>query len=264
MIDTAAVTEAIVEVCAETILPRFRRLDADEVRAKARPGDLVTIADAEAEAALTAFLAAGDPGALIVGEEATFARPELLRGLPDAERAWVVDPVDGTVNFAHGDARFGVMVAELRWGEVVRGWIWQPINARMFVAEKGAGVTMDGRPLQRLREPGRVVRGATLRRLRRQEVPGYALRHTVGSCAIDYPRLALGELDLLAYGHDKAWDHAAGTLMVTELGGRAAVADGRDWRPGVHGGVLLSAASPGLWERAERDLLRPLGPDALR
>ncbi|MDO5535892.1 MAG: inositol monophosphatase, partial [Propionibacteriaceae bacterium] len=146
---TDAVSELIAEVCDRVILPRFRALDAHEVEHK-RPGDVVTIADREAEAELTAAFRAATPDALVVGEEASFADPSLPRGLAGAAHAWVIDPVDGTRNFASGSPDFGVMVAEVRDGATTRGWIWQPQRGDLYVAERGGGATCNGTPLVRV------------------------------------------------------------------------------------------------------------------
>nr|NLI50124.1 inositol monophosphatase [Propionibacterium sp.] len=251
---TDAVTDLIRDVAARLILPRFGHLRPDQVVAKA-PGDLVTVADREAELELARVLAAHHPGALIVGEEAAFADPRLVADVPDAEQAWLIDPLDGTANFAGGRPDFGVMVAEVRNGEVVRGWIWQPVHRRLLVAEHGAGVECDGVSLPRLPDPQDPIRGAVPRRLRREPVPGFDLRSSSHSCAVDYPALLLGDLDLVAFRHTQAWDHAAGVLMVTELGGFAAAHPGIPWRPGVRGPVLLSASSAELWRHADAALV---------
>ena len=94
-----------------------------------KPGDLVTVADREAEVELARVLRAAEPGVLVVGEEGVFTDPSSLEPLPTAEHAWVIDPVDGTRNFARGRADFAVMLAEVRHGVTVRGWIWQPVHA---------------------------------------------------------------------------------------------------------------------------------------
>ncbi len=96
------------------ILPRFRRLGADAVRSKTGPLDLVTDADEAAERVITAGLHKLFPGCVVVGEEATAADPALLGRLADADLAFVVDPVDGTANFAAGVPLFGCMAAAIR------------------------------------------------------------------------------------------------------------------------------------------------------
>lgn len=253
---TASVTDAIVDVSARLVVPRFRTLKVDQIEQK-HPGDLVTVADKEAEAELTEIFRAGDPDALVLGEEAVFADPSLLDGLPTAEHAWVIDPVDGTNNFARGSADFGVMVVECRRGDPVRSWIWQPIHDRMFIAEAGGGVTLNGEALAPLPEPGRPLRAAAPKSLRHNDLSGFLLRPTARSCAIDYPHVALGELDVLCYRSQNPWDHLPGALLVSELGGRAALHGGDAYRAGRHGVLLLVAGSPDAWQAADDALVTP-------
>ncbi|MBV8535357.1 MAG: inositol monophosphatase, partial [Alphaproteobacteria bacterium] len=88
----------IRRVAEEQVLTRFRRLADHEIREKA-PGNLVTIADTEAELALTSALMALLPGSLVVGEEAVALDPAVLDQLAGDEPVWIIDPVDGTMNF---------------------------------------------------------------------------------------------------------------------------------------------------------------------
>lgn len=238
---TDDVSQLIIEVCERVILPRFRALERHEVEQK-RPGDLVTIADREAEAELTAAFRAATPGALVVGEEASFGNPRLADGLAGADHAWVIDPVDGTRNFASGSIDFGVMVAEVRAGRTVRGWIWQPLHDALYVAERGAGATCNGTPLARLTPGEAPWTVAVWPRLRHLRPAGLELRATRGSCAIDYPAVARGELDGLAYRSLNPWDHLPGSLLVGEVGG-ACLVDGRPYGPGGAGRMLAIGAS---------------------
>lgn len=249
---TQEVSDLIVEVCAEVILPRFQMLDDHEVEHK-RPGDLVTIADQEAERVLTAAFSAAYPDALVMGEEAVFDRPELLKALPDAEEAWVIDPVDGTRNFVKGRRDFGVMVAHTRHGRPVRGWIWQPLHDRMWVAELGAGVTRNSELLQPRPEPNAPWTAAVPPNLYRPEAPGFRFTRRAGACAIDYGRLADGTIDLLGYTTANPWDHLPGSLIITELGGTVSHG-GRPYWAGSSGPFLLAAASPGLSKLALHSL----------
>jgi len=107
------------EVARAEVMPRFRNLGPGGVRTKTDALDVVTEADTAAEAAITAGLLRRFPGAVVVGEEATAADPSLLGRLGDADLAFVVDPVDGTANFADGLPLFAVMAAALIRGEVV-------------------------------------------------------------------------------------------------------------------------------------------------
>ena len=131
---TDQVSELLADVADRLILPRFGALKSSDIQEK-KPGDLVTVADREAEIELARVLRAAEPGVLVVGEEGVFTDPSCLDLLPTAEHAWVIDPVDGTRNFARGGADFAVMLAEVRNAVTVRGWIWQPEHEVAWVAE---------------------------------------------------------------------------------------------------------------------------------
>ncbi len=238
---TDDVNALIREVTDRLILPRFRHLAPDEVIQK-HPGDLVTVADREAEVALTQALQRATPDAVIVGEEATFADPTTLTRLNGADHAWVIDPVDGTRNFAHGSEDFGVMLAEVRGGQTVRGWIWQPRHDQFFEVERGSGATCNGEPLSPVRPHDAPWTAAVWGTLESAHDPRLQMRRTRGACAIDYPALARGEVDALAYRSIHPWDHLAGALLVTELGGVSRV-DGRPYGPGVTGALIVTASS---------------------
>ena len=116
--DLRAVAAILRDVGRAEIMPLFRKLQAVDVRSKTGPLDLVTVADERAETAIAAALTQRFPGCAVVGEEAASADPALLHRLGDADLTFVVDPIDGTSNFAAGLPLFGVMVAALRRGEI--------------------------------------------------------------------------------------------------------------------------------------------------
>lgn len=264
------------DVADEHVLPRWRRLADGEVMEK-HPGDLVTVADREAELAITAWLRERHPDALVLGEEAAAAEPALLRDFARAEHAFTVDPLDGTKNFVAGSADFGLMVAQLRRGIPVRSWIWQPVHRRAAVAERGSGArvrTASGwQPLSCPPAPAqeadwRIATSAF--RLRGSQFGGLVgLTGSWVSCAVDYPHLAAGDATSLLYSHTMPWDHAPGTLLATEAGARVCRLDGRDYRtderaPGHPGARipwqqwLLVTGDPGVHERIRRALARGL------
>ena len=112
------------DVAAEIITPRFRALAEHHVSEKA-PGSLVTIADHEAEVAITTALRTAYPEAVVLGEEAYEADPSILADYAAAGHAFTVDPVDGTRNFVHGSADHAVMVAEIVDGRTRSGHLPQ-------------------------------------------------------------------------------------------------------------------------------------------
>ena len=235
----------IQDVAAEVITPRFRALDPDEVDEK-NPGDLVTAADREAEELLTRVLRDAHPGAMVLGEEAYAGDASLLDRFAAAEHAFTVDPVDGTKNFVHGSPDHAVMVAELKAGRSVRSWIWQPQHETAYVAELGSGAYRDGVRLRR--DPaGQPPSGRTSRRRwigrRVGDMPPLELSWVC--CGVDYPKLVEGETDVLVYGRGNPWDHAPGSLLVTEVGGYVGTTAGAEYVPGA-------ALPPGLVVAADR------------
>ena len=247
---TEEVSDLLVDVAARIVLPRWRTLTRSEVFDKGH-GDLVTVADREAEAELTAALSG--PGVAVIGEEAVSADPATLAGLATSDHAWVIDPVDGTGNFARGSADFAVMLAEVKGGETVRSWIWQPVHQRLYVAERGAGVTRNGARLAP-RPRGDDLRGPLQRGRPAQPPPWLHLAPTARCCGVEYPRVIEGDLDFLGYRSMKPWDHLPGALMVTELGGRVATVEGQDYRAMTTGRSLLAAATPAIWSRVRGTL----------
>ncbi|HET8601087.1 MAG TPA: inositol monophosphatase [Segeticoccus sp.] len=257
--DTDAVLQLLKDTAEAVINPRFQALSKDQVEEK-HPGDLVTVADRESEELLTKALLADDPDALVVGEEAVDQDPSILDALDGADHAWTVDPVDGTKNFVAGSPDHAVMVAELRSGQVVRGWIWQPQHEQAYVAERGAGAECNGvrisRPLP-AGEPGQ-LRGATsYRKLWGAQIGQLEpLGPTHLCCGIDYGRLASGLVDFLVYRRAKPWDHAPGSLIATESGGRVGRADGSDYDPRTRQHGLLAAGSSAAFATALRQMGR--------
>ena len=258
--DSDAVLALMVEVAEEVIDPRFRSLEAGQVDEK-NPGDLVTVADREAEVLLTRALTSAYPGAVVLGEEAYAGDDSLLTAFRTADHAFTVDPVDGTKNFVHGSRDHAVMVGEVRSGEAVRGWIWQPQHRRAYVAERGAGAYRDGERLTRppVGEPPRVV---TSRRrwLGRSFGDLPPLELTWVCCGVDYPKLVEGEADAVVYGRANPWDHVPGSLLVTEAGGFVGTHAGTAYRPGHESEAearptgLVVAADRATYDRVVRHL----------
>lgn len=252
------VTGILRDAAELAILPRFRTLADGEVTEKA-PGEVVTVADREAELLIGQRLR-GIVDAPVVGEESTAADPGLLAALREAPVAWVVDPLDGTANFVAGRPEFAVMAALVRGGETVAAWIVQPVGGNVYVAEKGAGAWRDGVRLHRAPAPGDPadLRGAVLTRFLdpagRARVaavaPRFAEVEQGAMCAgVDYPRLVEGELDFVLYQRSLPWDHAPGSLLLTEAGGVARHLDGVPYRPSdTRSRPLLDAADGATWE----------------
>ncbi|MBN42699.1 MAG: inositol-1-monophosphatase, partial [Alphaproteobacteria bacterium] len=140
------VTELIKAVADDIILPRFKALGDGEVDQK-DGGEVVTIADLESEAWLTRHLPDLVPGSVVVGEEAVFADKSIFKRLSGVDPVWVIDPVDGTWNFANGRSIFAVIVAFVINGEVEAGWIYEPVSERLAFGGREAGVLLDNKTI---------------------------------------------------------------------------------------------------------------------
>ncbi len=138
--------EEILQSCADKyILPRFKSLEAHEIRTKSSPEDLVTDADIETEEELIRLLPKLIPGSVVIGEEGVSKDETLLNALKDDEKViWVVDPVDGTRNFTKGDNYFCTMVALVSKGETVQSWIYDVPAKNSQSPKKAAAPIMGG------------------------------------------------------------------------------------------------------------------------
>jgi len=245
------------EVARAEVMPRFRTLRADQIREKA-PGDYVTEADTACEAVLTARLTELLPGSLVVGEEAVAADPAVLNRFNEDRPVWIIDPVDGTRNFAEGRTKFAVIVALVWHGETLAGWIHDPVADQTVQARKGAGawlgeqhlsLSSQCRPLDHMTgSPGALGNKALSKALDK-------VIHNA-SAGHDYLALARGEIDFAAFRGMRPWDHAAGILILEEAGGHTAFLDGSPYRlsPPDVGGILATCGRQ-TWERV-RELIR--------
>jgi len=242
------------EAAERIILPGLGALHSDQIALKS-PGEVVTVVDRDCEAFLSERLAALLPEATVVGEEAVASDPGLLDALA-TDLCWIVDPLDGTANYALGTGPFGVMVALTSAAEILGGWILDPVSGRLCGAELGHGARIDGIRFE-ASGSGRGQPVAAVSRLfadplrRDRVIAALASCQVTDSprCAADqYPRVALGVHDITYFDRTISWDHAAGVLFLNECGGRAAHPDGAAYRVDQPRSGLLVATSPALWD----------------
>jgi len=243
------------------VMPRFRNLAAGAVRAKTGPLDLVTEADEAAERAITAALASRFPGVPVVGEEAASADPSVLRRLAGAELAFVVDPIDGTANYAAGMPMFGVMAAAISHGEVIGAAIHEPVMDETALALRGEGAWTERADGSRsdlcvaTSAPVAEMAGmASWRFLPAEHRPAVAanMAQTAGAwdcrCSAHQYRLAAaGHVHFLLYYRLYPWDHAPGVLIHREAGGYSARFDGRPYDPLDVWSGLICAPDESSW-----------------
>ncbi|MEM7751957.1 MAG: inositol monophosphatase [Pseudomonadota bacterium] len=252
-----AMIQLVRTVAKAEILPRFRRLGASDVSTKTGPEDLVTEADVNAEAAIAAGVRTLLPDALIVGEEAAEANPDLLGQIADAPLSVIVDPVDGTWNFAKGLATFGVILAVAERGETVFGLLYDPVLDDWIWTRRGGGAWYataagDARRLTLSPPTSEDLTGfvplfnfpRAVRLRLADEMPGLRRIWSVRCSCHEYRTLVFAGADFCVSNALKPWDHAAGALAVSEAGGAVGLMDGRPYRASItSGGSLVTARS---------------------
>lgn len=228
-------------------------------------GDPVTEVDLQMEAALRAGLLAITPDAVIIGEEAASVDDAILGDLC-APLLWLVDPVDGTGNFASGNGPFGVMVALCRDGTTEASWTYDPVIDRMCHAVRDEGAFIDGARCD--------VQPTPPARPRASISTHYMEAHVADQCtalardrvdivplprcaAYHYPSLALGESEIAVFRRTLPWDHAGPALFLEEAGGKVVRWDGSAYRFHDDGCGIIAAATPELAQQA-LDLWHPL------
>jgi myo-inositol-1(or 4)-monophosphatase len=223
---------AIAAACAGgRVLMELRR-ETLEVSLKDARANLVTSADLRAQAAVTAVLREAFPDHAVVGEEGTV-------GDPNTEQVWFVDPLDGTTNYAHGLPFFDVSVALRDRTGTVCGVVCDPYHDELFVASRGAGATLNGRPLSvsavdrldralvvtQAQSSDPEVIGAFARLLEALMNASRGVRFP-GAPALVLCAIAAGRLEAYCERDMDPWDISAGTLILEEAGGRMTRFDG--------------------------------------
>ncbi len=269
--DLDRLSSVLSQVAAAELMPRFENVAALQVQRKTSAFDIVTDADEAAERAITAQLMTCWPDAVVIGEEAAGRDPGRLDALGSADLAILIDPLDGTKNFASGLPLFGVMAAALVAGEVVGSVIHDPVVGTTALALRDGGAWMQDRsgvqrrlhvaeaaPVEEMEgiagtnflpEPLKAQVGMRLARLR--------MTNWFRCAAHEYRLAADGHCHMLFYNRLMPWDHAAGWLLHREAGGYGAHFDGSPYLPTHRSGGLLYAPDRASWEALHAALLGP-------
>lgn len=270
----ALILAEILRGAAQTeILPRFRNLSAGAIRTKTSQLDLVTDADEAAESRIEAEILCAFPNAVVIGEESVSREPSRLDGLADADLAFILDPIDGTLNFASGLPLFGVMASAIIKGEVVCGVILDPICDDWAMAVRGEGAWLqrpDGAtaslqvasPVTLSQMAGNVswrFLPSEMKSVVTGHFPRIAMAADLRCAAHTYRQIAGGYLHFAFFSSVMPWDHAAGWLIHQEAGGYSAHFDGSPYRPVNRGGGLIAAPDKESWQALRDALLQPQG-----
>lgn len=215
-------------------LRRDLRLDADQVEWKANPKDVVTEADRQTEAMITAAIRSAYPEHGILGEESG-------RSQSDSPYCWVIDPIDGTASYIHNQTFYSTSVGLLRDGKPVAGAVYLPELDELYYAAVCCGAFCNGRPIHVLDHgplmQSQVATGFSCVRAgwTRNNLPYFCAVtlearevRRFGSAAADLCLVACGKLDAYWELNLQLYDYAAGWLIATEAGGRVTDLQGGD------------------------------------
>ncbi|MEZ0072701.1 inositol monophosphatase family protein [Planotetraspora sp. GP83] len=250
---------AIAEEAGQMLLAK-RPARPEVLATKSSPTDVVTALDRAAEQLIRTRIAEARPYDAILGEEGGATPGE-------GGARWVVDPIDGTVNFLYGVPDWAVSIAVEVDGEIVAGVVNNVPRGELFTASKGGGAWLAGErlrcntgvPLDRALVATGFGYAAERRRVQAevlsQVLPRVRDIRRGGSCAIDLCSVASGRVDAYYERGTNYWDHAAGGLIAAEAGARIAGLNGRP--PSVE---MAVCAAPGLFEDLH-DLLVSLDPE---
>jgi myo-inositol-1(or 4)-monophosphatase len=222
--------ELITTSAQDEILPRFERSGL-EVKAD---GTLLTEADTSMQKRMQAALQTSWPDIGFLGEEMS-AQEQQRQFSESANGIWVLDPLDGTSNFASSIPYFSVSLALIRDNQVQLGLVYDPTRDELFSAARGQGAWLNGQPLTVSSAVLPLSKGIGLvdfKRLdkplarRLAEQPPYASQRSFGSVALDWCWITAGRGHVYLHGKQKLWDFAAGCLILEEAGGRSCTLEG--------------------------------------
>lgn len=260
------------ETATEIILPRFNALTTEQIKEKSGPGDLVTVADIEAEEKLSNALKQLIPGSQVVGEETTSKYPDTINFLSSDSLVWVVDPIDGTKNFTRGNHLFCIMVCLVRSSSPILAVIFDPLSDTYLSAEKGSGAWLHN------------TNGVSAKKLKIQEsvdlnqmsgflsLGGFKDRPTRDKMRLSASTLFKRYDNLGCSGHEYIqiitnrrhftinyrtfpWDHLPGSLIHSEAGGYQANFEGAKYDPTKLTKGLVSAPSEVAWKHIRERFL---------
>lgn len=220
----------IRHTAAQELLPRFARVQ-HEIKSD---GSMITAADLAVQHSLQQQLSRHWPGTAMLGEEMTVAEQQRLL-TETTTGLWIVDPLDGTMNFRNGVPFYAVSVALLMHHEIIMGVVYDPSRDESFTALRGHGAWLNEQPLNLSQQdhPEKMLVGiADFKRLpatlaqRLASQPPYQSQRSFGSVALDWCWLAAGRAQVYVHGKQNMWDYAAGSLVFSEAGGYACTLQG--------------------------------------
>ena len=269
------------ETATEIILPRFNALTTEQIKEKSGPGDLVTVADIEAEEKLSNALKQLIPGSQVVGEEATSRHPDTINFLSNESLVWVVDPIDGTKNFTRGNHLFCTMVCLVRSSSPILAVIFDPLSDTYLSAEEGSGAwlhnangisaqklkiqdTVDLNQMSGFLSLGGFKDRPTRDKMRLSASKLFKRYDSLGCSGHEYIQIITNQRHFTINYRTLPWDHLAGSLIHSEAGGYQANFDGAKYDPTKLTKGLVSAPSEVAWKHIQESFLSKYLPDCLK
>ncbi len=216
--------DGLATLAKKEVLARFELVTA-EIKTD---GSLLTEADTQMQIQTQAFLEKNWPEYAFLGEESTLAEQEKAMSSPQG--CWILDPVDGTSNFAIGIPIYSISLALMVQGEIVAGLVYDPSRDEMFAARQGMGAELNARPLLAQTSKTALSQCSSIVDFKRLEPTladrlatnaPYSSQRSFGSVALDWCWIAAGRGQVYLHGAQNIWDYAAGWLILEEAGGQS-------------------------------------------
>lgn len=217
------------DLAEQEIAARFNKVDYE----LKQDGSLLTEADTAMQKQLKTLLQTHWPQYAFVGEEANIEQQQAA--LEHPQGCWIVDPIDGTTNFANGLPFFSVSLALMVEGEIVMGMVYDPDRKELFAARKDQGAELNGQSLCNESDTQTLKRCVAIIDFKRLSPPlatalatqpPYASQRSFGSVALDWCWIAAGRGQIYLHGNQSIWDYAAGWLILQEAQGASCTLDG--------------------------------------
>jgi myo-inositol-1(or 4)-monophosphatase len=219
----------VINAAREELIPRFTQVE----RGIKADGTFLTEADLAVQQRIADELHTHWPDILFLGEEMEAREQQTL--LQSGKPIWILDPLDGTSNYASGIPFYSVSLALIEHGELKLGLVYDPERDECFSAVKGQGAFLNDERLQAI-DTGLNLKQSTglidFKRLSPKlatrlatEIP-YSSQRSFGSVALDWCWIAIGRSHVYLHGKQNLWDYAAGHLILSEAGGQSCTLDG--------------------------------------
>ena len=246
-------SKVVITAAQEELLPRFTKVE----HSHKADGSLLTEADLATQQHIQNALQTRWPEIAFLGEEMDESEQNAL--IANASQPlWVLDPLDGTSNFAAGLPFFSTSLALMHQGDVVLGVIYDPIRDECFSAVQGAGAHLNGDALGQHRPRGPLKQGIGLVDFKRltpelatrmvSDLP-YSSQRSLGSVALDWCWIAAGRCHVYLHGKQKLWDYGAGQLILNETGGHSCTLTGEPvFRPSLEPRSAVASLEQDLFE----------------